>query len=159
MRDQYMREGDGFVLVYSVTDASSFQEVQDIYSQLLRSRDVGEEGIPVVFLGNKCDLSNERAVTYKEGEEFAKQFAKTKFFETSAKANINIENAFHALVRTVRKDRNGEFDHEEMIEEEPVKNSKNESSQKSKRGFGGLFNSCGKQNAESDLAAFQDTNK
>jgi len=149
MRDQYMREGDGFVLVYAITDASSFEECKDIYGQLLNSRDVGEEGIPVVFMGNKCDLEEERAVSYADGENFAKQFAKTKFFESSARQNINVSNAFEALVRMVRKERNGEYDvefEEEKVEELPKK------AEKKKRG---LFDSCGGENSESDLAAFQ----
>ena len=36
MREQYMSRGDGFLLVYSVTDASSFDNVPNFYRQILR---------------------------------------------------------------------------------------------------------------------------
>ena len=103
-------------------------------------------------------MEEERVISYKEGEGFAKQFAKCKFFETSAYRNINIENAYDALVRTVRKERNGEFDEfEEVTEPVPEKTTK-DGKRSSKKGFA-LFNSCGKQNTESDLSAFEDANK
>jgi GTPase SAR1 family protein len=42
MREQYMRTGNGFMLVYSVTDMKSFEKVQVLYNQVLRVKDVSE---------------------------------------------------------------------------------------------------------------------
>lgn len=39
MREQYMRSGDGFLIVYSVTDTQSFTHVVDFYNQVLRVQD------------------------------------------------------------------------------------------------------------------------
>ena len=39
MREQYMRKGDGFLLVYSVTDNQSWQNVHNFYTQILRVKD------------------------------------------------------------------------------------------------------------------------
>ena len=47
---------------------------------------------PVVVVGNKCDLENERNVTYEEGQELTKKLGETVFFfEASAKNNINVD--------------------------------------------------------------------
>ena len=61
MREQYMRTGEGFIICYSVTDKRSFDEAQ-WYKDLIhrvRSRD----NIPVVLVGNKCDLEDRRQVS------------------------------------------------------------------------------------------------
>lgn len=100
MREQYMRTGEGFLLVYSITSRSSFEEVGAFYQQILRVKD--RDNFPVVIVGNKCDLEEERQVTFEEGQELAKQFECT-FVETSAKVRINVEDAFYQLVREIRE--------------------------------------------------------
>ena len=49
--------------------------------------------MPVVLVGNKCDLEDQRAVKYGEGEELAKIWD-CPFFETSAKIKLNVEGTF-----------------------------------------------------------------
>lgn len=61
MREQYMRSGDGFLLVFSVTDRTSFDEVRKFHKQILRVKDRDE--FPMILVGNKSDLSNQRAVS------------------------------------------------------------------------------------------------
>jgi len=39
MREQYMRTGDGYLLVYSVIDRRSFENVKNFYTQVLRVKD------------------------------------------------------------------------------------------------------------------------
>ncbi len=51
MRDQYMRTGDGFLCVYSITYAASFQEVQALHDHILRVKDT--DAVPFVLAGNK----------------------------------------------------------------------------------------------------------
>lgn len=99
MRDQYMRSGQGFLTVFAVTSRSSFDEVTSFREQILRVKD--EDKVPMVLAGNKCDLDNERQVTKAQGDELAKSFG-CPFFETSAKARINVEEAFYQLVREIR---------------------------------------------------------
>ncbi|KAF5102604.1 hypothetical protein D0Z00_000314 [Geotrichum galactomycetum] len=101
MREQYMRTGEGFLLVYSITSRSSFEEIVSFYKQILRVKD--KDSFPVVLVGNKCDLSEtERAVSLEEGRSLARQFGNCKFMETSAKQRVNVEDAFYELVRQVR---------------------------------------------------------
>jgi GTPase SAR1 family protein len=57
---------------------------------------------PVVLVGNKVDLEDERVVTTLEGEELAQSWGNdVLFFEASAKSNINITEQFHAIARAV----------------------------------------------------------
>lgn len=117
MRDQYMRTGQGFVLVYSITDPSSFEDCLTIHEQLLRSKDADE--VPLVLVGNKCDLEEERSVSREEGENMAEKFGDCKFLESSAKERINVEEIFISLVRLIDKasDPNAVSDDEEEDED------------------------------------------
>lgn len=54
LRDQYMRTGDGFLLVYSVIDRKTFEEINDFYEQILRVKDA--EKVPMVLVGNKVSV-------------------------------------------------------------------------------------------------------
>lgn len=99
MREQYMRTGEGFLLVYSVIERESFNELSTFYQQILRVKDTDD--VPIVLVGNKSDLTEERSVSYEEGEKLAKQF-NCEFLETSAKQGINVDQAFHDLVRKIR---------------------------------------------------------
>jgi len=100
MQEQWMRDGKGFMLVYNVTSRNTFDEVARLHEKILRTKE--DERIPIVLVGNKCDLSAERVVETKEGEELAKQW-NVKFYETSAKLKLNNEICFHQLVRDMRK--------------------------------------------------------
>ena len=101
MRDQYMRTGQGFLCTYAITSRSSFDEITAFREQILRVKD--EDKVPMVLVGNKCDLEEERQVTAVEGQDLAKSFG-CPIYETSAKARINVEEAFYELVREIRKD-------------------------------------------------------
>jgi GTPase SAR1 family protein len=58
MRDQYMRTGQGFVMVYSIVSRASFEEITSFREQILRVKD--KDHVPVLLAGNKCDLERER---------------------------------------------------------------------------------------------------
>jgi len=60
MREQYMRTGEGFILVYSITARESFEEINQFHQQILRVKD--KDNFPMVLVGNKCDLEYERQV-------------------------------------------------------------------------------------------------
>jgi GTPase KRas protein len=96
-----MRIGQGFLLVYAINSRSSFDEIHDFRSQILRTKD--SDAVPLVLVGNKCDLVNERQVLTEEGSSLAKVW-NCPFFEASAKARINVEECFFQLVREIRKE-------------------------------------------------------
>jgi GTPase KRas protein len=61
MREQYMRTGEGFLLVYSITSQQSFEEIKTFQQQILRVKD--KDYFPMIVVGNKCDLDGEREVS------------------------------------------------------------------------------------------------
>lgn len=65
MREQYMRTGEGFLLVYSITSRNSFEEISTFYQQILRVKDMDQ--FPVIIVANKCDLEYERQVGMNGG--------------------------------------------------------------------------------------------
>ena len=60
MREQYMRSGEGFLLVFSLTERASFEEVYKFHKQVLRVKDRDE--FPMLIVGNKADLDRNRQV-------------------------------------------------------------------------------------------------
>lgn len=100
MREQYMRSGEGFLLVFSVTDRSSFDEIYKFHKQILRVKD--REEFPMILVGNKADLEQQRVISPEEGLELARHL-NIKYIEASAKIRMNVDAAFHELVRIVRK--------------------------------------------------------
>ncbi|XP_065888869.1 ras-like protein RAS2 [Dysidea avara] len=96
----YMHAGEGFLLVYSITDRNSFEEIPKLHKQICRVKDSDE--FPVILVGNKADLENERVVSYSEGENLAAQM-KMKYVESSAKHKVHVDKAFHDLVREIRR--------------------------------------------------------
>ncbi|PRQ73130.1 Ras family-domain containing protein [Rhodotorula toruloides] len=100
MREQYMRTGEGFLLVYSITSRNSFDEIGTFHQQILRVKD--KDYFPCIVVANKADLEYERQVGTHEGRELAKHFG-CRFIETSAKQRLNVDQAFFDLVREIRK--------------------------------------------------------
>ena len=60
MREQYMRTGDGFLLVYSITSRHSFEEISIFHQQILQVR--GKDSFPAILVANNCDLEYDRQV-------------------------------------------------------------------------------------------------
>ncbi|KAF7300940.1 hypothetical protein MIND_00656900 [Mycena indigotica] len=100
MREQYMIHGEGFLIVYSINDRNSFEEVPSFYEQILRVKNV-DVFSSVIIVGSKCDLEFERQVSTSEGRNLARNLRCT-FIETSAKQRINVDEAFINLVREIR---------------------------------------------------------
>ena len=100
MREQYMRGGEGFILVYSVTEKSTFQALRQFKGMVDRVRNY--ENVPMILVGNKSDLEVRRKVPTKEGEALAKEFG-CMFYETSAALRHNVDDIYHEIVRCIRR--------------------------------------------------------
>jgi len=100
LHDQYMRTSHTFVCVYSITSRQSFLELDGFYKKILRAKDQVKQ--PMVLVGNKRDLENDRQVLTAEGITQAEAYS-CPFFEASAKSRINIEEAFYQAVREYRR--------------------------------------------------------
>ncbi|KAF8146122.1 small GTPase superfamily [Mycena galopus ATCC 62051] len=102
LRDQWVREGQGFILVYSVTSRSTFDRLELLHKSLRTVK----RGDPIFMLvGNKADQAYEREVLEEEGAALARRFG-CEFIETSAKTAQNVERVFTSLVRALRRTSN-----------------------------------------------------
>lgn len=127
LRDQWIRDGEGFILVYSITSRSSFTRIRKFHSQIQRVKEsssasspiaggylsspiqqsmpvLGGQQAPVMLVGNKSDRVTEREVSTQEGSALAKDMG-CQFVEASAKNCINVEKAFYDVVRSLRSQR------------------------------------------------------
>ena len=76
--------------MYSITSQSTLQDLQEIREQILRVKDTDD--VPLILVGNKCDLEGERAVGREQGAALARSWGNTSFMETSAKSKINVSS-------------------------------------------------------------------
>jgi len=103
LRDQYMKTGQGFILAYSVTSRQSFDFALKLKTNINRMKETNS--FPIVLVGNKKDLNDERQVPTEEGKSTA-QGLNIPFIETSAKTNDGVAEAFESLVRQITEYRN-----------------------------------------------------
>ncbi|XP_072883316.1 GTP-binding protein GEM [Hemitrygon akajei] len=99
VQDHCMQIGDAYLIVYSITDRASFEKASELRIQLRRIRQA--EDIPIILVGNKCDLVRCREVSVAEGRSCAVVFD-CKFIETSAAVQHNVQELFEGIVRQVR---------------------------------------------------------
>jgi GTPase KRas protein len=120
LRDQWIRDGEGFVLVYSIASRSSFTRIQRFHHQIQRVKEASASSpsfpgspignsapsgnVPIMLVGNKSDRVTEREVSTQEGHALARELG-CEFVEASAKNCINVEKAFYDVVRLLRRQR------------------------------------------------------
>ncbi len=123
LRDQWIRDGEGFVLVYSISSRQSFARIEKFHRQIQRVKESSQTGspsypgsplstsslgsnlfgpAPVMLVGNKCDRVTEREVSTQEGRARAADLG-CDFVEASAKNCVNVEKAFYDVVRQLRR--------------------------------------------------------
>jgi len=94
----YFRGAQGILLAYDVTDRRSFESIRNWISQINQHADVH---VNKILVGNKCDMLDEKVVSTEEGQKLANEFG-VEFVEVSAKNNINVENCFISLAKSVK---------------------------------------------------------
>ena len=95
MTRNFYRTSNGVVLVYDVSNKSSFEKIQEWIQSIY---DNSDEKIKIVLVGNKIDLPRE--VTTEEGRKLA-EYYKIPFYETSAKENIGVREMMRKLITNV----------------------------------------------------------
>lgn len=125
LRDQWIRDGEGFILVYSITSRNSYDRIRKFYQQVQRVKESSHPGsptghsylqpqmqngpsysgpVPVMLVGNKSDKHREREVSSQEGQALARELG-CDFVEASAKNCVHVDKAFYDVVRALRKQR------------------------------------------------------
>lgn len=126
MRDLYMKNGQGFILVFSITSMVTMNDLYELREQILRVKDTDNVSeicllishcmgltflislspvtqVPLVLVGNKCDLEDERMVSREQGMMLSQQWGGKPFYETSARQKINVDEVFYDLVRQINR--------------------------------------------------------
>jgi len=94
----YYRGAMGILLVYDITNEKSFDNIKNWIRNI---EEHASADVEKMVLGNKCDMNDRRQVSKERGAQLAIEYG-IKFMETSAKANINVEDAFFTLARDIK---------------------------------------------------------
>lgn len=101
-----IQKGHAFILVYSITNLQSLEELRSVYKEIVEIKCQGENRIiPMMLVGNKSDDTAARVVNTRTGDSMAEQM-NCAFIETSAKTNTNIKEAFQELLKLDPKNSN-----------------------------------------------------
>ncbi|KAM0789742.1 hypothetical protein ACM66B_006597 [Microbotryomycetes sp. NB124-2] len=104
LHSMYMKSGDGFLLVFSLTNMESIAELKSIRDQINRIKEVPTgRRVPLVLIGNKCDLTSERQVPRDVAIRLSQQWGGVPYYETSARRQINIQDVFEDIIRQMIK--------------------------------------------------------
>ncbi|KAL3308436.1 Ras- protein Rab-7 [Cichlidogyrus casuarinus] len=96
----FYRGADCCVLVYDVTQATSFNKLNNWHDEFLVQANPRNPGsFPFILIGNKCDLENERTVSMQKAQSWCKLKENMPYFECSAKEATNVENAFMEVAK------------------------------------------------------------
>ena len=99
MLDQWINIASGFILVFSINDIESFEDLKNKIKRIEKNE---VNNLPKVIVGNKLDLNEDRKITYQHAEEFAKSIG-ASYFETSAftDPNGNIKKIFEECANRI----------------------------------------------------------
>lgn len=78
-----MKTGQGFLLVFSITSQSSLAELAELREQIIRIKD--DENVPIVIVGNKSDLEEDRVVSRARAFAMSQSWGNAPYYETSAR--------------------------------------------------------------------------
>ena len=85
MLDQWIENANGFLLVYAINDSETFEALK---LKVQRMQKNNAEHLPIIIVGNKNDLEEERKVSKETAENYAKSIG-AKYYETSALTDMN----------------------------------------------------------------------
>jgi len=133
MRDLYMKTGQGFLLVFSITSRASLQELVTLRDEIIRIKD--DENIPIVIVGNKADLVDQRQVDRAKAFSISQRW-QAPYYEASARTRTNVDEVFVDLCRQMlRRDDAQENSHDSYYDKgEDPSSSRRRRKRKQKQG-------------------------
>jgi len=93
MRDLYVKNAHGVMLVYSINDRNTFNSIHDHHELVLRIKDVNSVPCVVVGIALNTESLSERQVSYDDGVQLAKSI-NASFFEVNIRQKVNIRECF-----------------------------------------------------------------
>nr|XP_005904078.1 PREDICTED: uncharacterized protein LOC102270894 [Bos mutus] len=96
LKDLYIKNSDGFVVLYSVCSEASFEAVRPLRERMGRLR--GPKAVPLVLVGTKADLDAQRQVLTAQGRALAREW-RCPFLEVTAKSKLMVDQVFTQVVR------------------------------------------------------------
>ncbi|KAI4731606.1 ras-related protein RSR1 [Aureobasidium sp. EXF-10728] len=99
MRELYMKSGQGFLLVFSITSSSSLKELSELRDQLVNLKD--DPHVPIVLVGNKSDLEEDRAVSRAAAFAVSSGWGNVPYYEASARTRQNVTEVFVDVCRQI----------------------------------------------------------
>ena len=94
-----MKQGQGFLLVFSICNMNSFHELAELREQIIRIKD--DDDVPLVMVGNKCDMEEDRVVPRADAFKVAQRWGSKPYYETSARRRVNVDEVFTNLSRQI----------------------------------------------------------
>jgi len=91
-----MKTGQGFLLVFSITSLSSLTELAELREQIIRIKD--DENVPIVIVGNKSDLEEDRVVPRARAFAVSQSWGNAPYYETSAR-----RRGVYCLISSLKK--------------------------------------------------------
>ena len=92
MRELYVRSGQGFLLVFSITSASSLRELIELREEIIRIKD--DPHVPIFLVGNKADLEDDRVVSRSRAFQLSQSWGNAPYYESSARKRDNVDQVF-----------------------------------------------------------------
>lgn len=119
-----VKNADGIILMYDITNQISYDSISEWMEKISENL---ESDIPIMLIGNKCDLDNKRIISKEEGEELSDKY-KLSFFETSNKTGENVEESVFDLVNKIIKTKKNDT----IVKEKNIELNKNDIKEKEK---------------------------
>ena len=92
----WIKFGQGILLVFSINDYESFEKIKRTYDNIVRIKQ--NQNCPILLIGNKIDLENERVVSYSEAKELAESW-RIEYCEVSTRNDFNYQKILENILK------------------------------------------------------------